>query len=385
MQDPALQAVLAALPGARVVGGAVRDALAGRPVADVDLATPERPEAVIEALVRAGLKHAPTGLQHGTVTAISAGTGFEVTTLRRDEATDGRHAEVAWTEDWEQDAARRDFTINAMSMRPDGTVFDYFGGAADLRAGVVRFVGEPGQRVNEDFLRVLRFFRFQARYAAGPPCEGTLAALRAGVAGLGRLSVERVWSELKRILVVLDPVAALRLMDAVGVLAAVLPGGHDLEALERLVRAGAPVDGLLRLAALQPGAAVAERLKLSRAEAVRLEAFAGPLPDPAWDDDALRRAMADTDPAALVGRAWLAGGDGADWAGLRARLAGVRRPIFPLHGRDAVAAGLAAGPAVGLMLAQVRSWWLAGGCRADAAACRAELARHAAMITELDQ
>ena len=379
MNDPALRAVLAALPSARVVGGAVRDALAGRPVADVDLATPEPPDRVIDALAAAGLKHAPTGLQHGTVTAISGGRGFEVTTLRTDERTDGRHAEVAWTTDWEQDAARRDFTINAMSMQADGAVFDYFGGIEDLAQGRVRFVGDPARRIAEDYLRVLRFFRFLARYGSAAADAATLQALSASVPGLGRLSVERVWSELKRILAAPDPVDAIRRMSALGILGAVLPEATGLDALERLVRSGAPPDPLLRLTALHPGAAdLVERFRLSNTEAGLLRGLSGPAPDPVWRDDDLRRAMADTPPATLVGRTWLAGGDAAPWAALRHRLTSVRRPVFPLHGRDALALGVAAGPLVGVLLAEVRTWWMQGGCVAGAAQCRAELARRAA-------
>ncbi len=163
---PALARLFAALPQARLVGGCVRDALAGYPVADFDLATPDPPDAVMAALKTAGLRAIPTGLDHGTVTAVVDGRGFEVTTLRRDVATDGRHAQVAWTADWQEDAARRDFTINAMSMAANGTLYDYFGGQADLAAGRVRFVGDAAARVAEDYLRILRFFRFQARYAA---------------------------------------------------------------------------------------------------------------------------------------------------------------------------------------------------------------------------
>ena len=158
LADPGLIAVLDALPRARLVGGCVRDTLVGRAVADIDLATPDPPDAIMQALARAGLRSVPTGLKHGTVTAISDHRGFEVTTLRRDVTTDGRHADVVWTDDWRVDAARRDFTMNAMSMAPDGTVFDYFDGQADLGAGHVRFVGDPAARIAEDYLRILRFF-----------------------------------------------------------------------------------------------------------------------------------------------------------------------------------------------------------------------------------
>lgn len=374
VRDPALVAVMQALPGARVVGGAVRDALARRPVSDIDLATPDPPDRVIAALAAAGLKHAPTGLQHGTVTAIARGRGFEVTTLRRDEQTDGRHATVAWTDSWEEDAARRDFTINAMSMCRDGEVFDYFGGRADLEARRVRFVGDPALRVAEDHLRVLRFFRFHGRYGDAAPDEATAAALRDGAGFLGALSVERVWSELKRVVVVPDAVRTVRLMDGLGVLSAVLPGA-DADAFDRLVRQGGPADPLLRLAALRPGPGTAERFKLSKVEATTLAGLDGPVPDPAADDDALRRALVDTPAELLAGRAWLAGGGDPAWAALRARMAVEPRPVFPLAGRDVVASGVPRGPEVGRVLGAVRAWWMAGGCLADAAGCRAELGR----------
>ena len=223
LADDALRDVLAAVPRARMAGGCVRDALLGRQVADIDLATPDPPAVVMAALVAAGLKAVPTGLSHGTVTAVARHRGFEITTLRRDVATDGRHAVVAFTDDWRADAGRRDFTINAMSMTVDGAVFDYFGGLADLAAGRVRFVGVAAERIGEDYLRVLRFFRFFARYGRGAADEAALAAIRAGVAGLGRLSVERVWGEIKRILVGPRPAEILGLMRECGVLGAVLP------------------------------------------------------------------------------------------------------------------------------------------------------------------
>lgn len=373
LDDPALQAVLAALPQARLVGGVVRDTIAGHPVSDVDLATPEPPDAVMAALGAAGLKVVATGLQHGTVTAVSGGRPFEVTTLRRDDATDGRHAAVSWTADWAEDAARRDFTVNAMSMDRHGTVFDYFGGRADLAAGRVRFVGEAARRIAEDYLRVLRFFRFQGRYGVGDPDAATAAALREGAAGLGRLSVERVWMELRKILVVPRAVAAVRLMAALGVLDAALPEGADVPGFARLVEAGAPSDAVLRLAALLPQPdRVARRLKLSGAEAAALGLAYGAVPP---DDAAgLRRALADVPRSALLHRAWLGGAGPA----LRERIAGADVPVFPLGGRDAVALGVPAGPRVGVLLAAARDWWMAGGCVADAAACRAELARLAA-------
>jgi poly(A) polymerase/tRNA nucleotidyltransferase (CCA-adding enzyme) len=378
LDDPALRAVLAALPDVRLVGGCVRDALAERPVADIDLATPQRPEAVMRALRTAGIRAVPTGLDHGTVTAVVDRRGFEITTLRRDEETDGRHARVAYTDDWREDAARRDFTINALSMTPDGAVFDPFGGIADLAAGRVRFVGDAARRIAEDYLRILRFFRFHARYGRPPPDPEALAAIRASVAGIFRLSAERVWGELVRILAAPDPTGSVALMAELGVLPAVLPEGTDPDRLTRLVEAGAPADPLLRLAALLTGdsEALADRLKLSSAERERLAALrASSVPEPAAGDDDLRRLLADTPADILIGRAWLAGGNGPDWAAVRARLAALPTPVFPLEGRDVLALGEPPGPRVGGLLREIRAWWLAGGCVADGAACRAELAR----------
>jgi poly(A) polymerase/tRNA nucleotidyltransferase (CCA-adding enzyme) len=370
LDDPALGAVLDALPEARVVGGAVRDALAGRDISDVDLATPRPPDDVTRALVAAGLRAVPTGLDHGTVTAISGHRGFEVTTLRHDVETDGRHAVVRYTDDFREDAARRDFSINAMSMNRAGEVFDYFDGISDLRAGKIRFVGDAVERVREDFLRILRFFRFHARYGRAPPDSEAIAAIRAGVPGLSRLSVERIWSELKRIFVASEPDATVALMAELGVLQAVLPeAGVPLRGtLARL-----PADPLLRLAALRPAdpSGLATRLKFSAAERDRLVALAAPaLPDDSDDAD-IRRALADSSPDILAGRARLAG-RGPD---LVRRLETMPIPVFPLHGRDLLAAGIAPGPAVGEMLRDLRGLWLDGGCVMTVDELRGELAR----------
>jgi poly(A) polymerase len=373
--------VLEVLPGARVVGGAVRDAMAGLPVADTDVAAPQQPEEVRRQLEAAGFRVVPTGIAHGTVTAIANGTPVEVTTLRRDVETDGRHAVVEFMEDFRADAARRDFTINAMSMDACGAVFDYFGGIADLRAGALRFVGDPVTRIAEDYLRILRFFRFFARYARRKPDAQTLAALRDGVRGLRRLSAERVWAELKRILVAHDPSESVALMAELGVLQAVLPEGANAARLARVVRSGAPPDPLLRFAALVTGdiAAVSERLKLSGEETQKVVALqqraAVPRPD---DDDAmLRRMLAENEKSVLMGRSWIAGGDAPGWRELRDRLAGTEVPVFPLQGRDVVALGVAPGPRVGELLQQVQAWWLAGGCVADREECLGELERAA--------
>jgi poly(A) polymerase len=377
LAEPALQSVLAALPRARLVGGCVRDAVIGRPVADIDLATPDQPEAVTAALAEAGLRAVPTGINHGTVTAVSGHRGFEITTLRRDVETDGRHARIAFTDDWRQDAARRDFTMNALSMRPDGAIHDYFDGIADLKAGRVRFVGDPATRIAEDYLRILRFFRFHAFYGVGAPDPAALAAIAEGTDGLARLSVERVWSELKRILAAPDPTPCIELMQDLGVLRAVLPEATSPDHLARLVADGAPPDSLLRLASLLDGdpVALALRLRLSGAERDRLVALCtAPVPPPDADDAALRRLLADVPACILIGRLWLAGRD----ASLRERIATMPAPVFPLHGRDLSTAGVPAGPAMGVLLRDLRGWWLEGGCVADAASCRAELRRRLA-------
>jgi poly(A) polymerase/tRNA nucleotidyltransferase (CCA-adding enzyme) len=367
LADPGLARVWDALPEARVVGGAVRDALLGRPVSDVDLATPRHPEEVIRALEASGLRALPTGLQHGTVTAMSGARGFEVTTLRRDVATDGRHALVAFTNDWAEDAARRDLTFNAMSMDRAGTIFDYFNGRADLAEGRARFVGDPAARIDEDYLRVLRYFRFLARYARVPPDSETLDALRGGAAGLARLSPERVWSELKRIFKAPDPTGALQLMRDLGVLAAVLPEADTLDRIEALVAAGAPADPLLRLSAVTRSAnpeTLAERLRLSNAEADRLRLLWAPEPrleDGASDAD-IRRALSlrEMDNDVVLARAWL---DGRG-ARLRARIATMPRPVFPVAGRDLLPRGIPPGPRLGETLRALEQAWRDGGCSA---------------------
>jgi len=364
LADPALATLLAALPGARFVGGAVRDVLAGRPIADIDLATPDPPETTASRLANAGLRAIPTGLGHGTLTALVGGQSFEITTLRCDAETDGRHARVAWTDDWREDAARRDFTINALSMTPDGAVYDYFDGAPDLAAGRVRFVGDAHRRVAEDYLRILRFFRFQARYGQGAPDPDAIAAIEGGAGGLALLSPERVWSELKRILAAPDPASSIALMAKLGILARILPEGANPARLTDLVASDAPPDPLLRLAALLDGdtEALAVRLRLSIEERDALLAIRGsPNPDSDSTDAQLRQFLADTPAAILIARTWLHQAPPE----LRARLAG----------RDALALGATPGPTIGRALAATRAWWLAGGCTADADACRADLER----------
>jgi poly(A) polymerase/tRNA nucleotidyltransferase (CCA-adding enzyme) len=308
----------------------------------------------------------------------------EVTSLRRDVATDGRHAEVAWTTDWREDAARRDFTINAMSLDAEGRLWDYFGGREDLAAGRVRFVGDPATRLQEDYLRALRFFRFQARYGRGEPDPAALRAIREAVPGLARLSAERVWMELKRLLEAPDPSEAVAQMAEAGVLGAVLSEATELPALRRLVALGAPPDPLLRLAVLLPpeadGPALAARLRFSGEEATRLTTLRGPAPDPAAEEDDLRRLLAEQTGDQLVMLAWLAEARGrpGDWPGFRSRAAGRPRLLLPVQGRDVLALGVPPGPRVGRLLAAVRVWWKERGCRADHAECLERLRELAA-------
>jgi poly(A) polymerase/tRNA nucleotidyltransferase (CCA-adding enzyme) len=279
---------------------------------------------------------------------------------------------VAFTDDWREDASRRDFTINAMSATRDGEVFDYFGGREDLAAGRVRFVGQAAERITEDYLRVLRFFRFFARYGRGTPDGEAVAAIRVLRDGVKTLSAERVWSEMKLILRAANPCPALDLMRETGVLPLVLSGADEAR-LQALLAKGAPVDPLLRLAALLPGDVdeFAVRWKLSKAEHERLRVLAAPnVLRPEADDVALRQALAADEAAVLIDRIWLRGGDEPGWAVLRQRLGGMARPVFPLQGRDIMALGVEAGPRVGEVLRQVYVWWMADGCKAGAEACR---------------
>ena len=291
----ATQAVCEMLTGAGYqalfVGGCVRNALLGGPGGDIDIATDARPEVVMELAGEAGLKPVPTGIEHGTITVVSGHIGHEVTTFRKDVQTFGRHAVVAFADDLYTDARRRDFTMNALYERPDGDVVDPLGGLEDLRVRRVRFIEDADQRIREDYLRILRFFRFHAWYGdpeGGLDAEG-LAACAGNVEGLARLSRERVGAEMRKLLGAPDPAPSVAAMQAAGVLNAVLPGS-DARALTLLVHLESETntapDAILRLAAVG-GETVAERLRLSRADARRL--------------DLLRMAAAETAQAAELG------------------------------------------------------------------------------------
>ena len=370
---PATMAVLDALTVAggegRFVGGCVRDALIGWPVADIDIATPMRPEQVVAAVEAAGLKAVPTGIEHGTVTVISAGRPHEVTTLRRDVSTDGRRATVAFTDDWAEDAARRDFRLNALYADRSGQVFDPTGeGIADALAGRIVFVGEPERRIREDYLRILRFFRFRAWFGQGEPDSAALAACAALKDGIAQLSAERVSSEVLKLLGAPNPRAAVHLMADTGVLFEVLPW-IDSPALF-LPMIGVERDALMRLSALLPPDVetvrdAANALRLSNAQKARLIAA---LPDsievslsmnPAQARAALyglgRQAFRDR-----VARAWAADlSAGAAAEALLALADDWVRPEFPITGADLKAAGLTPSPRMGQILSELEAWWVA--------------------------
>lgn len=371
--EPVLDALEAAGgPGCvRFVGGCVRNALMDQPVGDVDLATTLTPEAVLKALEAARLRAVPTGIEHGTVTAVVGGRPFEITTLRRDVATDGRRAVVAFTDDWAEDAARRDFRLNALYADRTGQVFDPTGaGIADARAGRIVFVGEPEARIREDYLRILRFFRFMAWYGRGAPDAVALAACAALAEGVGRLSAERVSAELLKLLAAPDPRPAVREMRAAGVLARTLPDVvADPGLFEAMVEVSA--DPVLRLSALLPedpaiAVRAARALRLSNAETARLEAAAdagGADVDAEMDRRAARAAIYRLGPARFRDRlahAWAARPEAAPAArALMAYADWWTPPKLPVGGREAAEAGLAPGPAVGQVLRALEDWWVA--------------------------
>lgn len=361
---------------ARFVGGCVRDALLGRPVSDVDIATTLPPDRVTRALKAAGLRAVPTGVEHGTVTAVSGGHPFEITTLRRDVSTDGRRAVVAFTEDWLEDAERRDFTLNALYARRDGEVFDSSGrGVEDARAGRIVFMGDPVRRILEDHLRILRFFRFFAWFGRGEPDGPALAACAEHKGAIASLAAERISTELLKLLGADDPRRAVRLMAQTGVLATVLPEAVGLGRFEALVEIESgqlfETDPVLRLAALLPAdPAVApplsERLRLSNEHRDRIAAALGDAPPiKSWmSARETRRAVYALGHQAFRDRVKLAWAGAAStatasqWRGLIALGEGWSAPPFPLNGDEVVRAGVPRGPMVGQVLREVEAWWI---------------------------
>lgn len=344
----------------RFVGGAVRDTLLALPVADVDLATTHAPETAMALLGLVGIRTAPTGLAHGTVTAILEGGTVEVTTLRRDVSTDGRRATVAFTDDWREDAARRDFTINALYADPrTGEVHDYFDGLADLEARRIRFIGDPYQRIAEDHLRILRFFRFLARFGDAPDPVG-LAACSARANDLMALSRERIADETLKLLVARDAVRVVRLMLAHGIFAPVLPEIANADRLAQLAdreaEAGIVPDAIRRLAALLPAdPVVAEqvgaRLKLSNLQRRRLAGAA------IAAEGAPRPLAYRIGAESAIDRLLLSGRPIGDVAEIR----GWEIPAFPLSGGAIVRRGVGAGPAVARLLRVIEDQWVAEG------------------------
>ena len=343
----------------RWVGGAVRDTLLGHRVKDIDAATPLRPEEVVEACKAAGIRTVPTGIDHGTITALLDGGPVEVTTLRHDVSTDGRRATVAFAQDWREDAARRDFTINALYVDPQTLeIFDYFGGLDDLDARRVRFIGDPHQRIREDHLRILRYFRFQARFGSEPPDAEAIAACEELAPTLKGISRERIAMELLQILVAPDEMDTLARMDALGVLDVILPEADLAQAdVVRWERQNElRPEPIRRLAGLLPpdpeiASKVAGRLRLSNAQKKRLRLAAAREPADADDPRGLAfRYGLETanDRLAILGAS-------------NAELRGWEPPQFPLKGGEIVKRGVKAGPDVARLMQTVEKRWIAEG------------------------
>jgi tRNA nucleotidyltransferase/poly(A) polymerase len=401
-----LQRLLAILSAggeeARIAGGAVRNALLGQAVSDVDIATTNHPDETIRRAEDAGFKAVPTGAAHGTVTIIAHGKAYEVTTLRDDVETDGRRAKVVFGRDWSRDAERRDFTINALYADADGTVIDLVGGLADLESRTLRFIGDPETRIREDYLRILRFFRFFAWYGWGRPDAEGLKACARMKEGLDRLSAERVWSELKKLLSAPDPSRALLWMRQAGVLSRVLPESEKwgIDTIHPLTKAETDLDWapdpLLRLEAIVPPddarmAELAARLRLSRAETERLLKWARTKPIGASASEAelakrlyrgSRQGIVDRlrlSLAAARGRA-VEDNQALVEAGGFSRLLNFaekwKKPEFPVKGADLAEIGLKQGPQLGRALKGLEAVWIESGFALDRGALLARAAQN---------
>ncbi|MBV2144033.1 CCA tRNA nucleotidyltransferase [Falsochrobactrum sp. TDYN1] len=385
----------------RVVGGAVRNTLLGTKVSDVDLATTHLPQDTVRLAREAGFKPVPTGIEHGTVTVVVQGQPFEVTTLRKDIETDGRHAKVAFDTDWKSDAERRDFTINALYAKADGTIVDYVGGLGDIETCTLRFIGDAEARIREDYLRILRFFRFFAWYGSGRPETDGLRASARLKDGLQQLSAERVWAEIKKLLCAPDPSRALLWMRQAGVLTLVLPESEKwgIDAIHGLVRAegdlGWQVDPILRLEGIVPPDAermgeLGKRLKMSNAERARLEAWArADAVKPEFSEQALKALLYRGSKQAVLDRIRLAyaaarndavaSDEAMIRAGGYARLLEVAQthetPVFPVTGGDLLRLGVEKGPALGKMLRDLETIWIDSGFNLDRTALLDKLDR----------
>lgn len=388
LKSPPLRALFDALNRdggeARVVGGAVRNSLLGTKVSDVDLATTHLPQDTMRLAKDAGFKPVPTGIEHGTVTVVVQGRPFEVTTLRTDIETNGRHAKVVFGTDWQKDAERRDFTINALYAKADGTIVDHVGGLADIETRTLRFIGDAEARIREDYLRILRFFRFFAWYGSGRPEADGLRASARLKDGLNQLSAERVWVELKKLLSASDPSRALLWMRQSGVLSVILPESEKwgIDAIHSLVRTEQeldwPTDALLRLESMVPpdAARVSEmgkRLKMSNAERARLEAWARQdVVKSELSEYALKKLLYRSSKQAVLDRVMLgyaaARGEAAmnDEAMIKAgafsRLLETAQnyeaPLFPVTGADLLTMGIEKGPKLGKILKELEAIWI---------------------------
>lgn len=366
LRSRALQALFRVIKAAggeaRVAGGAVRNALMGLPVTEVDVATTLTPERVTEACTAAGMHVHPTGIEHGTVTVVSQKQAYEVTTLRHDVETFGRHATVEYTDDWQADAQRRDFTMNAMYCDASGTVYDFTEGYRDILRQRIMFVGAAEQRIKEDYLRILRFFRFHARFGTGAPDADGLKACSALASGMDQLSAERIRQEMLKLLEAPGAVETLKIMAAQGVLGHCLPYTEEWGVIDRL-----PPDGILRLGVLaREPLAMKERWKLSNDEAERLEALMGfTPPTPALREREQRIVLYQTGAETwrdLVRLAWARSGAAMDDRAWKRLLRLPERwtvPKFPVTGRDLLDKGLNPGPEIGVTLRRLEDWWVA--------------------------
>lgn len=372
-----LQKLWTIFPMARLVGGVVRDLLVKKSVADIDIATPDSPDMILQKLQNAGIKAIPTGIAHGTITAILNHCPYEITTLRRDVKTDGRHAAVEWTDNWQEDAARRDFTINALYCDQAGKIWDFYQGQEDLLSGKVRFIGVANERIKEDFLRILRFFRFYARYGQGRPDSQAVKAIQYNLKGLKSLSAERIWSELQKIIIGPRADEMMGMMDRYGVLPIVIPFEYSLTSFNQVIQAGIPAEPIIRLAGLikKDVVQVAKHLKLSRRQGKFLAALHKSLSLSPYDTDKqLMRLKANYDLDLLIGKSWLEQAkdikrQSSSWNQWRARVTSMSQPVFPLTGKDLLEFGIPKGPIIGEILQEIRKWWLEEGCNVTKEEC----------------
>lgn len=363
------------VPVARFVGGCVRNSLLGEPVSDIDIATSLEPQEVVSRMTAADIRSIPTGIEHGTITAVVNHHPYEITTLRKDVSTDGRRATIAYTDDWVEDAERRDFTMNAIYADVDGTLFDPVGGIEDAKKRLIRFIGDANDRVHEDYLRILRFFRFHAWYGSDEPDDEGMKACVDGKGELKRLSAERIQVELFKTLSAPNPIRVLRVMASIGILSEVLPEAERFDLLEALIGVDLQhffsPDPVLRLGAFanldETGVvALGDRLRFSNETKSRLNAMAaeGPKVFSYMSALELRRALYRLGKEAFVDKArlgWAADPkttNAVQWRALIAMAESWERPELPLTGEDVMKAGVPKGPEIGRVMREVESWWV---------------------------